>query len=97
MSQRLKDLRNDFDLTQSELGDLLNMSQTGYSKYETGSNDIPTKVLESLSKIYKTSVDYILGLTDEKEQYPARSSPEEGDESQNPQTSHRSKKPKTAN
>ena len=97
MSQRLKDLRNDFDLTQSELGDLLNMSQTGYSKYETGSNDIPTKVLESLSKIYKTSVDYILGLTDEKEQYPPRSCAEEADEFQNPQTSHRSKNQKTAN
>ena len=97
MQQRLKDLRNEFDLTQSELGDILNMSQTGYSKYETGSNDIPTRVLKSLSKFYKTSVDYILGLTDEKEQYPASRSSEGYEKSlstQNSQISHKGKQAK---
>ena len=45
------------------------MSQTGYSKYETGENDIPTKVLIDLAKFYNTSVDYLLELTDEMKPY----------------------------
>ena len=45
------------------------MSQTGYSKYETGENDIPTNILIKLSKIYKTSIDYLLNQTDEKKPY----------------------------
>lgn len=45
------------------------MSQTGYSKYETGENDVPTSILIELSKFYNTSVDYILGLTDEEAPY----------------------------
>ena len=55
-------------LVAPQLGPLakkLNMSQTGYSKYETGENDVPTHVLIALSKIYNTSVDYLLGLTDD--------------------------------
>ncbi|MBR0463906.1 MAG: helix-turn-helix transcriptional regulator [Clostridia bacterium] len=43
---------------------MLNMSQTGYSKYETGENDIPTRVLIQLADIYHTSIDYLLGQTD---------------------------------
>ena len=42
------------------------MSQTGYSKYETGENDIPTQILIALARFYHTSVDYLLGLTDER-------------------------------
>ena len=45
------------------------MSQTGYSKYETGENDIPTVVLRKLALFYNVSVDYILGETDQKERY----------------------------
>ena len=45
------------------------MSQTGYSKYETGENDIPTAILIALAKYYNTSVDYLLGLTDDKNPY----------------------------
>lgn len=67
---RLRDLRNDADLTQKELADILGMSQTGYSKYETGENDIPTTILISLSRFYNTSIDYLLGQTNEKERYP---------------------------
>ena len=47
------------------------MSQTGYSKYETGENDIPTAVLIKAADYYHTSIDYILGRTDEKKPYPA--------------------------
>lgn len=66
---RLKDLREDADLNQTQLANYLGMSQTGYSKYETGENDIPTQTLIKLARFYKTSVDYILGLTDKKAPY----------------------------
>ena len=49
------------------------MSQTGYSKYETGENDIPTGVLIKLAEFYDTSIDYLLGQTDRRERYPASS------------------------
>ena len=58
MSNRLRDLREDADLNQTQVANLLGMSQTGYSKYETGENDIPTQVLIKLAQFYKTSVDY---------------------------------------
>ena len=61
---RIRSLREDNDLTQKKVAAILNMSQTGYSKYETGENDIPTKILIELSKFYKVTVDYILGLSD---------------------------------
>ncbi len=64
--QRLRDLREDYDLNQTEIAKIINMSQTGYSQYETGTNDIPTKILIKLALFYDTSIDYILGLTDEK-------------------------------
>ena len=66
MYRRLRDLREDADLTQTPVAKYLGMSQTGYSKYETGENDIPTQVLIALAKFYHTSVDYLLGLTDER-------------------------------
>lgn len=68
---RLKELREDKDFTQTEIAKFLNMSQTGYSKYEVGTNDIPTEVLKKLAKFYGTSVDYLLYLTDEREPYPS--------------------------
>lgn len=70
MYNRIRDLREDHDLTQTQIGKILNMSQTGYSQYEIGKNDIPTKVLIELSKYYNTSVDYLLGVTDEIKPYP---------------------------
>ena len=63
---RLKDLREDCDLKQRDVATILGMSQTGYSKYECGTNDIPTNVLIKLSDFYNVSVDYILGITDIK-------------------------------
>ena len=70
MYSRIRDLREDKDLTQKQVGQILNMSQTGYNQYEIGKNDIPTRVLIELSKLYNTSVDYILGITDEIKPYP---------------------------
>jgi transcriptional regulator with XRE-family HTH domain len=69
MYQRLRDLREDHDLTQTQIAKILNMSQTGYSQYEIGKNDIPTKILIELSNYYGTSVDYLLGLTDAVKPY----------------------------
>ena len=67
MYPRLRDLREDNDMTQAALAKLLGMSQTGYSKYETGENDIPTRVLIQLAHFYQTSTDYLLGLTDRRD------------------------------
>jgi transcriptional regulator with XRE-family HTH domain len=69
MYKRIRDLREDADLNQTAVAEKLGMSQTGYSKYETGENDIPTEILIKLSRFYKTSIDYILGETDKKERY----------------------------
>ena len=69
MYRRIRDLRTDNDMTQSELAKLLGMSQTGYSKYETGENDIPTQILIKLAEFHNTSVDYLLDLTDDKRPY----------------------------
>lgn len=70
MYERIRDLREDKGLNQTQMGKLLEMSQTGYSKYETGENDVPTAVLIKLAKIHDTSVDYLLGLTKERKPYP---------------------------
>lgn len=70
MYRRIRDLREDADLTQTQMAKYLHMSQTGYSKYETGENDIPTAVLVKLAEFHNTSVDYLLGLTGERTPYP---------------------------
>ena len=70
MYKRIRDLREDKDLTQKQIGQVLNMSQTGYNQYEIGKNDIPTKVLIKLANFYNTSIDYLLGLTNEVKPYP---------------------------
>ena len=67
MRNRLRDLPEDADLNQTQVAKFLGMSQTGYSKYETGENDIPTQVLIKLAGFYKTSTDYILGISDRRD------------------------------
>ena len=64
MYKRIRDLREDRDLTQTQMAEILGMSQTGYSKYETGENDIPTQILIKLADFYNTSVDYLLGRSE---------------------------------
>lgn len=70
MYPRIRDLREDKDISQTKLAHILGMSQTGYSKYETGENDVPTNILIKLARYHETSVDYILGLTNQKKPYP---------------------------
>lgn len=62
--KRIRDLREDKDLTQKDLAKTLNCSQQVYSNYELGQRDIPTDILIKLSQFYNVSVDYILGLSD---------------------------------
>lgn len=60
---RLKDLREDHDLSQQAVSDYLGMKQSQYSRYERGLRDLPTDVLIRLARLYNTTTDYILGLT----------------------------------
>lgn len=69
MYRRLRDLREDHELNQTQVAKMLSMSQTGYSKYETGENDIPTAVLIKLARFYGVSIDYLLGETDIKTRF----------------------------
>ena len=69
MYRRIRDLRHDHDLTQTQLAKILGMSQTGYSKYEKGENDIPTEILIRLSQLYNVNIDYLLDQTDRKTRY----------------------------
>ena len=69
MYRRIRDLREDRDLNQTQIAKILGMSQTGYSKYETGENDIPTSILIKLARYYNTSIDYLLGETDSPYRY----------------------------
>ncbi len=66
---RIRDLREDKDLNQTAVAKMLGMSQTGYSKYETGENDIPTAILIRLARFYNTSIDYLLGETNRIDRY----------------------------
>ena len=68
---RLKELREDKDIIQSEIAKVLGITQTGYSKYEVETNDIPTDVLKKLARYYNTSIDYLLYLTDVNKAYPS--------------------------
>jgi transcriptional regulator with XRE-family HTH domain len=68
--RRIRDLREDRDLTQKQVASYLNCSQQVYSNYELGQRDIPTQVLLALAKLHKTSVDYILGITNTPKPYP---------------------------
>jgi len=69
---RLRDLREDKDLRQKDIAQILEMSQTGYSQYETETNDIPTSILKKLALYYDTSIDYLLCMTNEKKPYLRR-------------------------
>ena len=64
--RRIRDLREDRDLTQSTIARYLNITQRAYSRYETGERSIPVEVLSALADFYDTSVDYLIGRTNNK-------------------------------
>ena len=66
---RIKEIREDKDLTQSDIAKILNVSQVAYSYYELGKRQLPIDLLIKLAKFYNTSTDYLLGLTDERKPY----------------------------
>lgn len=70
MYRRLRDMREDADLLQKDIAQYLQCTQVCYSQYELGKRDIPTEVLINLAHFYKTSTDYLLGLTNIKTPYP---------------------------
>ena len=70
--QRLKDLRDDKDLSQAEVAGLLNIRQTVNSRYERGAQTIPLQHLLKLADFYNTSTDYILGRTNQQKPYPKK-------------------------
>ena len=70
MYRRILDLREDKDLLQKDLAEYLQCTQACYSNYEIGKRTIPPEVLLKLAAYYHTSVDYLLGATDEKKPYP---------------------------
>ena len=69
---RLKDLREDSDLTQKKIADLLHIRQNTYCQYENGQRQVPIDVLIKLSRIYDVSVDYLLDITDVSVPYPRK-------------------------
>lgn len=72
MYRRIRDLREDKDMTQKKMAELLHCSQRVYSNYECGDIDIPTNILITLAGYHETSVDYLLDLTNEKRPYPRK-------------------------
>lgn len=68
--ERIRDTREDADLTQTDIAQILKIRQTVYSRYERGINALPIEHLITLAKFYHTSTDYLLGLTDERRPYP---------------------------
>ena len=72
---RLRDLREDHDMTQSAIAELLHIKQNTYSQYENGQRQIPLDLLIQLAAFYQTSTDYLLGITDDSRPYPKRKKP----------------------
>ena len=70
--ERIRNLREDSDLTQAQLGAKINVPQRTYAYYESGARMIPPQVLVALAQFYGVSVDYLLGLTDQKTPYPRK-------------------------
>jgi len=70
MYERIRNLREDRDFSQKEMAAILNITQATYSRYESGILDVPSISLIKLAEFHKTSIDYLLGITNVKERYP---------------------------
>lgn len=68
--ERLKNLREDSDMTQAQLGELLHISQRSYAHFEAGTRGIPIEILTALADIYQVNLDYLIGRTDQKDMLP---------------------------
>ncbi len=75
MYKRIRNFREDNDLTQRDIAQILQIHQTTYSDYELGKLNIPISILIKLSRLYNTSIDYLLEQTDEPKPYPRRGTP----------------------
>lgn len=71
-TRRIRDIREDNDLTQQQIAEILGTSQTMYARYERGANELPIRHLIRLAEYYRLSTDYLLGLTNEKKPYPSK-------------------------
>ena len=72
MLEHLRGLREDRDISQAEMADMLNIHQTTYSNYELEKGNIPLQTLIRLADYFQTSIDYLVGLTDERKPYPKK-------------------------
>ncbi|MEK3905308.1 MULTISPECIES: helix-turn-helix domain-containing protein [unclassified Paenibacillus] len=72
MYERIRGLREDKDLTQQQMAELLKITQATYSRYENGNLDVPSAVLITLATFHNVSIDYILGQTDSPKRYPTK-------------------------
>lgn len=70
LRMKIRDMREDHDMTQQQIADYLECDRSLYAKYERGERDVPLPVMVKLALFYKTSVDYLVGLTHEKQPYP---------------------------
>ncbi|MFT3952493.1 MAG: helix-turn-helix transcriptional regulator [Oscillospiraceae bacterium] len=70
--ERIRNLREDADLTQAAVGAKINVPQRTYAYYESGQRMVPPEVFAALARLYGTSVDYLIGLTDVKKPYPRK-------------------------
>lgn len=71
MYERIRDTREDRELTQTQMAEILNIHQTTYSDYELGKLNIPVPILVQIADLFETSLDYLVGRTDQIERYPA--------------------------
>lgn len=71
-TRRIRDIREDNDLTQQQIAEILGTSQTMYARYERGANELPIRHLIRLAEYYRLSTDYLLGLTNEMKPYPSK-------------------------
>ena len=72
MYMQIRNLREDKDLSQKNIADFLNITQATYSRYESGALDIPSTSLIKLAEFHKTSIDFLVGITNEKKPYPRK-------------------------
>ena len=72
MYERIRNMRQDRDITQAKMAEYLNVHQTTYSDYELGHLNMPISVLEKMADLFTTSIDYLVGRTDEMNPYPRK-------------------------